>query len=170
MESNSGEVKMKLSMSWPASFAVALLSLVTLFSVPGFAHETDLISTFQQTEFTRVNRVAELPSQVASAVTEILGGRGLADPEHLQKPAAGQKSAEGPHLIFAGKSQTLWVVHFNRGGQAGGYELAILELDPKGQIGAKLHMVSAERAWSLPNLKNMVRQGAFKAADATPGR
>src|SRR5207245_885684 len=105
-----------------------------VFSAPGFAHETDLISKFQLTEFTRVNRVGELPRQVASAITEMVGGRELADPEHLQRPAAGQKAAEEPHLIFAGKSRTLWVVHFTRGGQAGPYELAIFELDPKGHL------------------------------------
>jgi hypothetical protein len=150
--------------SIPAMLGFAALSAL------GSAQEGDLLSKLQQVEFTRINRVSQLPSQVVAAVTAMSGGRELADPEHLQKPAAGQKSAEGPHLIFAGKSESLWVVHFAVGGPADGYDLAILELDPKGRIKAKLRMVSAERAWSVPNLKNMVRQGAFKASEETPGR
>lgn len=148
----------------------SLLVALGLGAAPYLTAEADLTSKLLDTELSRVNKVSQLPQQLALAVSDLLGGQALADPEHLQRSAAPARSADQPHLIFAAKSPTLWAVHFSRGKKAGGYELAIFKINPNGEVVAKTHLVSTERAWSIPNLKNMLRQGQFKSAEVAQAR
>jgi len=105
-----------------------------------------------------------------SAASALLGGRKLADPDYFEKAAGAEASGSAPRLLFAGRSRSIWFVHYTRGGRAAGYDLLVLSTSPEGQVVAQAHLASATRAWSMPNLKNMLRQGRFKSAAAGPAR
>ncbi len=134
---------------------LAILALLPTFLLAGETATSRLL----QTDFTRVNRTSQLPAGVLAAVSEMLGGKTLADPPYLLK--ATDSRLEGPRLLFAGKSSSIWFVHFALNSSPARYELGIFEVQPGGDVVTLGHLVSTTHAWSTPNLKNMIRRGEF---------
>jgi hypothetical protein len=152
--------------------AALLVAVLSVLAAPTYltAATDSLGDAFLSSDFTIVKRVDALTAPAASALNAVLAGRKLSDPVYLDQTTQMWKPTPGDRLVFAGASASLWFVYYELGEAKVEHHVVILTqgIDRKAKVAE--HLVLNDRAWSLPQLKNAIRQDAFTVVANVSGK
>jgi len=149
-----------------ASRLTLLVTLVAALTgrVWGGSNEGRARDLLLANDFDRVNRVEALAPGVTAALSKTLGNRTLVNPPYLSKASVAPAERKAT-LLFAGKSPLVWFIHYQLGDEGPTFHVAVVTIDSKGAGSVAGHLKLKSRAWSPPELKNMVQRGDFDVVD-----